>query len=288
VEIALDLGQAIGKISMVLDSIRFRQFGTENERKLLSLYSRSVSMVSVGRLNLKSTFDSPWIVVLQKSLLDFVEENDDEGGDYIVALLARIIKVSLLVEYNFEKIGIIECDSLALIMRDFWKGITFSRPSMTDDHENNNAASEKKRTTCEIELQLDFAINSLLAAISRETVPSVQRLASKIEKQFIEKRNLAMASLLTESGRASLPHPLRASAKKSITSKRPGLFVYRGLECIPIGRCTIRGAEAELKLFNGNLYESEFLSVSSVSYLLNLTKCHVFPLPATAFNVCVF
>ena len=257
----IDLGQVIGKIDSVLDSIRIRNFHTDTKKALLSFYAKKIKFNSVGRLILDGSMETPWFLVYQKSNDDFrALANAANNGDFIVALLSKIGLANVLLEYNFEKIGLVDLTQMSIIVRDFWKDLNLSAEQGS------------------FEIQSDFAVNSLIAITSRETLPAMRRLLAKIRTIFLEKRNLAMTSILSESSRGMFPGDSNLKARLDYPLDEDiyplGYFLYKTLRCLPVGKVTLRGADAEIHLLNGNLYDSEFISISMTSYLLNLVKLH--------------
>ncbi|KAK9762234.1 Macrophage colony-stimulating factor 1 receptor [Basidiobolus ranarum] len=239
VDIAGDLGQAIGKVYFSTENINFNTTRVPGTFRSLTSTIGNIELKSEGRLKGSATLDGIQIVMNVKSLPAVIENSALHNWLNIQLTLGQI---ATSFEYEYQRILVAEIDPIVFDLKDQW----------------DNINSEEAKVNIHLRLMLKEV--EIISSI--KTHPVFVGIANKLILVVEEKRRLAFDSM-SSTYFVENPKKVKSQAATKSTSVTPGpksQHILIGKKSIlPTGEISLTLERAQLTLYPNRFSDNDFV-----------------------------
>ncbi|CAG8472716.1 9921_t:CDS:10 [Diversispora eburnea] len=252
-----DLGQAVGKVRFKTKDIQVRTKNVPGIVKKLTASTDILDIKCEGRLmgyaSMTGLTFSTFLRTLPRTVSD--------GPTCVTNLLFKTERIQSSLEYEYQKILILEMDPMEFRLTDNWKIVSLEKASVL--------------------VHADISIRQIQAIAVIKTIPIFLHMGNKL-LALIEEKKSAATNVILESKRTSTnlhlhPHtfnplasPISATSSTSVMTFKE--VVVGGLIVHPVGKITIAMEKAHLTVYPNNFYDSDCVQIGFDGLLIDMKK----------------
>ncbi|RHZ51053.1 hypothetical protein Glove_485g16 [Diversispora epigaea] len=256
-DLSSDLGQAVGKVRFNTQDIQVRTKNVPGIVKKLTASTDILDIKCEGRLMGYASMTGLTFSTLLRTLPRTVSD----GPTCVTNLLFKTERIQSSLEYEYQKILILEMDPMEFRLTDNWRIVSLEKASVL--------------------VHADISIRQIQAIAVIKTIPIFLHMGNKL-LALIEEKKSAAANVILESKRTSTnlhlhPHTFNPLASPiSVTSSTSVMtfkeVVVGGLIVHPVGKITIAMEKANLTVYPNNFYDSDCVQIGFDGLLIDMEK----------------
>ncbi|CAG8459734.1 18137_t:CDS:2, partial [Acaulospora morrowiae] len=255
-DLSSDLGQAVGKVRFNTQNIQVRTKNVPGVVKKLTASTDILDIQCDGRLIGYANMTG----LTFSTLLGVPPHSTSDGPTCVTNLLFKTERIQSSLEYEYQKILVLEVDPMQLRLTDNWNIVSPENASVL--------------------VHADISIRRIQAIVAVKTIPVFLHMVNKILAQIDEKR-MSAANAISYSKRITTTNPrqsLSNSPTPSASEKHSRDYiafnevVVGGLTVHPVGRISIMVEKAQLTIYPNHFHDVDCVQNRFDGLLLDMKK----------------
>ncbi|CAI2166467.1 8487_t:CDS:10 [Funneliformis geosporum] len=257
-DLSSDLGQAIGKIRFNTKNIQVR---TKNVPGSLKEATASIDYLDIqceGRL----TGSADMKGLTFKTILGIPPNSETDGSTCVTNLLFRTERIQSSLEYEYQKILVLDADPMQFKLTDCWTIISPEKASVL--------------------IHAKISIKRIQAIVAIKTIPIFLNMMNKL-LVLVEEKRISASNVISKSKRSS--HLNTNSQSQTIESNhrltlpetniKSSSFkelLVGGLLVYPVGKITIAMEKAHLTIFPNHFHDTDCVQTIFDGLLVDMKR----------------
>ncbi|RIA94532.1 hypothetical protein C1645_873391 [Glomus cerebriforme] len=260
-DLSCDLGQAIGKVQFNTKNIQVRTKNVPGVLKTATATTDCLGIKCEGRLagsaNMKGlTFTT---------ILGIPPKSESDGSICVTNLLFKTERIQSFLEYEYQKILVLEVDPIQFKLTDCWKIISPEKASVL--------------------IHANVSVKRIQAIVAIKTIPSFLHMTNKL-LALVEEKRISASNVILNSNRSPylIPNsqsqtnttppmePNKLSPQETSNSPSYKELLIGGLLVHPVGKITIAMEKVYLTIFPNHFYDTDCVQTRFDGLLIDLER----------------
>ncbi|CAB4400532.1 unnamed protein product [Rhizophagus irregularis] len=257
-DLSCDLGQAIGKVQFTTKNIQVR---TKNVPGVLKRATASTDYLDIkceGRLSGSANMEG----LAFTTILGIPPKSETDGTICVTNLLFKTEKIQSFLEYEYQKILILEVDPIQFKLMDYWTIISPEKASVL--------------------VHANVSVKRIQAIVAIKTIPSFLHMTNKL-LALIEEKRISASNVISDSKRSHYLDPNSQSQTYSASDNRLSPqatndshsykeLLIGGLLVHPVGKITIAMERACLTIFPNHFHDTDCVQTKFDGLLVDMKR----------------
>ncbi|GBB97022.1 hypothetical protein RclHR1_00290020 [Rhizophagus clarus] len=260
-DLSCDLGQAIGKVQFTTKNIQVR---TKNVPGVLKRATASTDCLDIkceGRLSGSANMKG----LTFTTILGVPPKSETDGTICVTNLLFKTERIQSFLEYEYQKILVLEVDPIQFKLTDYW---TIISPE-----------------TASVLVHANVSVKRIQAIVAIKTIPSFLHMTNKL-LALVEEKRISASNVISDSKRSPYLGPNSQSQTSSTPPMEPNRLsphptndsppykelLIGGLLVHPVGKITIAMEKACLTIFPNHFHDTDCVQTRFDGLLVDMKR----------------